>query len=192
MIAGPNGAGKTSFYELQLRRLTDAEFVNADQLALARFGHPATTAAESEYGRRAAEARREALMESRTGFVMESTFSHPSKVDFVRDALAAGYRVILYHVNVRDPEHAVRRVHARRSEGGHGVPEDRIRARYMRNQPLIREAALAADRAFVFDNSRLGQPPRRLITFAGGRAVEVANDLPAWALALYGGDVGRV
>lgn len=189
VIAGPNGAGKTTFYDLQLSRLTDAEFVNADRLAEAHFGHVAATQAESEQGQNLAQTRREALIEAGESLVMESTFSHPSKIDFVRDALAAGYRVVVYHLNVRNPDHAVLRVEARVAEGGHAAPADRIRARYVRNQPLIREAVLAAHRAFVFDNSALGQPPRRLLTFVDGRVTEAADDLPAWALALYGGEL---
>ncbi len=48
VVAGPNGAGKTTFYTLRLKRLVpDAEFVNADDLALAAFGHVARTATES-------------------------------------------------------------------------------------------------------------------------------------------------
>lgn len=191
VIAGPNGAGKTTFYELQLRRLTDAEFVNADRLAEAHLGHVARTAEESALGQRLAQERRDALMEAGESLVVESTFSHPSKVDLVRDALAAGYRVALYHINVRDPDYAVARVEARVEQGGHPAPEDRVRARYARNQPLIREAVLAADRAYVFDNSRLGEPPRRLLSFVDGRVTDVGLDLPAWALALYGEDLPK-
>ena len=48
---------------------------------------------------------------------------------------------------------SVARVKGRTEEGGHDVPEDKIRARYDRGHPLIREAALSADRGMVFDNS---------------------------------------
>ncbi len=42
-----------------------------------------------------------------------------------------------------------------------------------------------ADRAFVFDNSALGRPPRRLITFVRGKAEAIAGDLPHWCEVLY-------
>jgi hypothetical protein len=45
-----------------------------------------------------------------------------------------------------------------------------------------------ADRAFVFDNSVLGAPPRRLIAFVNGQATDIAPDLPAWVERLYGGN----
>jgi predicted ABC-type ATPase len=186
LVVGPNGAGKTTLYETQIRRLTDAEFVNADQLALSRFGRAATTREESEAGQRLADACRRFLMEARQSFVAESTFSHPSKLDLLAEARTAGYRIIVYHVNVRGPDRSVARVAARVEHGGHPVPEDRIRARYVRNQPLIRQAVLMADRAFVFDNSALGKPPRLLIRFQAGVAWRIADSLPSWAASLYG------
>ena len=189
VIAGPNGAGKSTLYEFQIQRLTDAEFVNADILAKAKFGHAAVTEEESRAGQEMAEARREELLAARESMVVESTFSHPSKVDFVRRAKGLGYRVVLYHVNVRTPEHAVERVRFRVSDGGHPVPENRIVGRYSRNQPLIREAVLVADRAYVFDNSAKGHPPTLLMQFAWGKLVARAPDLPTWARELYGDDL---
>ena len=189
VIAGPNGAGKTTFYEQVLSRFTDAAFVNADRPALETFGHVAVTETESAEGQRLAEEQRQVLMRAGESLVVESTFSHPSKLALIDQARALGYQVAVYHLNVRDADIAVERVSGRVSQGGHPAPENRIRARYKRNQPLIREAVLKADRAFVFDNSRLGEPPRRQISFIGGAAVNVADDLPDWAIALYGGDL---
>ncbi len=119
----------------------------------------------------------------------ESTFSHPSKLDLLRHARAAGYELVVYHVNVDSPDLAVARVARREAHGGHPVPEDRIRGRYQRNQDLIRQAVHMADRAFVLDNSLRGAPPRALIGFVNGRVLDVAPDLPVWAQALYGPDL---
>ncbi len=189
ILAGPNGAGKSSLYEAEVSRLTEAEFVNADRLALQALGHHALTQAEAELGQRLAEARRAELMAVRQSLVTESTFSHPSKLELVRDAKAAGYRVAVYHVNVGSADLAVHRVRARQIHGGHPVAEDRIRGRYERNQPLIREAVLLADWAFVFDNSVGGTRPRRIIAFANGRVLRISAHLPAWAQTLYGSDL---
>lgn len=189
VLAGPNGAGKSTFYRTRLSRLTRAEFVNADELALRVFGHVATTVEESAEGQRLAEARRRELMTQRADLVVETTFSHPSKLDLLRDAKAAGYEIVVYHLNLDSADLAVERVAGRVLDGGHPAPEDRIRARYERNQPLIRRAALMADRALVLDSSQMGAAPTPLIGFAGGKAIEVADDLPDWAIALYGGDL---
>lgn len=189
VLAGPNGAGKTTFYRRRLQRIVDAEFVNADELAIKVYGHVARTQAESSEGQRLAEQRRRELMAARRSLVVETTFSHPSKLELLEDARAAGFRIFLYHLNVEDADMAVRRVTARVAHGGHPAPEDRIRARYERNQPLIRLAVLSADRGYVFDSSAFGRRPQHLITFADGEAVTVASNLPDWAISLYGGDL---
>lgn len=191
IVAGPNGAGKTTFYETQLRALTTAEFVNADQLALERFGHPAATEAESAYGQEAADTRRRELISAGQSLIVESTFSHPSKLELIDAARDEGFLIVVYHLNVRTPEHAVTRVGFRVAQGGHPVPEQRIRARYDRNRSLIRQAVLSADRALVFDNSRLGEAPELLLTFTGGTGKRIAPEMPEWAETLYGDDVSE-
>jgi predicted ABC-type ATPase len=125
-------------------------------------------------------------MKARESLVTESTFSHPSKLELIREAKAAGYRVIAYHVNVGSADLAVVRVLARQAQGGHPVAEDRIRGRYERNQTLIREAVQLTDWAYVFDNSAAAVRPRRLMIFASGRVVGVFPPLPDWAQSLYG------
>lgn len=187
VIAGPNGAGKTTLYDIQIRPLTRAEFVNADRLALEHFGHVAETRAESEMGQRLAEQRRQALMASRESLVTETTFSHPSKLALLRQARAAGYRLVVYHVNVSHPDLSVARVASRVAQGGHPVPEQKIRERYERNPPLIRDAVLMADNGFVFDGGGLGEPARLVMRFTGGVMSWVGEDAPDWASRLYRG-----
>jgi predicted ABC-type ATPase len=189
VLAGPNGAGKTTLYETWVRLRTTAEFVNADLLVHAALGRHATTQADAELGQRLAEDRRSTLIAARQSLVTESTFSHPSKLDLLQQAKAAGFQLVVYHVNVDSPDLAVARVASRQTHGGHPVPEDRIRGRYQRNQALIREAVRMADRAFVLDNSLRGSPPRVLIAFVSGKPLEVSPDLPAWAQTLYGPDL---
>lgn len=185
VIAGPNGAGKTSLYDRQIGKgFPGVEFVNADRLALEHFGHPAITKNESEVGQKLAETRRRELMAQGKPVATESTFSHESKVDLVRDAKAAGYVVLLYHVNVRNADLAVMRVASRVGKGGHRVPEGKTRGRYERNQPLIRQAALLADHAYIFDNSEIGRPHRLVLQLHQGKAINRDN-VPAWARQLY-------
>jgi len=119
--------------------------------------------------------------------VSETVFSHPSKLALMHTALDAGYRVVLCHVNVRHADFSVARVGARVIMGGHPVPEDKIRERYDRNPALIREAANLATVTRVYDNSRVGQPPRWLLTLVRGEVVRQCRDgaLPVWAEALY-------
>jgi len=192
LLVGPNGAGKSTLYAAFVRRLTDAEFVNADALAFQALGRHATTQADAELGQKLAEQRRAALMEEHRSFATESTFSHPSKLDLIRQAKAAGYWIAVYHINLETPDLAVARVALRQTQGGHPVPEDRICGRYERNQLLIREAIGLADEGHVFDNSVARRPPRWLMGFTKGKAQKALTDLPAWAARLYADDLARL
>lgn len=189
LIAGPNGAGKTTFYEQWLRARTDAPFVNADLLAREALGRWSEDREEARLGQELAEARRVALMAEARSLVAETTFSHPSKLDLLHAARQAGYRIAVYHLSVVDADFAVERVADREAQGGHPVPAEKVRGRYERNGPLIRDAVRLADFGYVFDNSVDGRPPRLLATFVAGAPTRVAADLPAWADSLYGADV---
>lgn len=194
ILAGPNGAGKSTLYMTRLAALhPSAEFVNADELAKQAYGRAAVAAEESRAGQRLAEERRQALMRAGRSFVTETTFSHPSKIELVGEARARGYRVVLYHVHVRDPAISVHRVAHRVEAGGHPVPEDKIRERFERNQSIIRQAADVADRTHAFDNSGIGQAARRVVALERGQRGFLAGQRPPWVDDVYGDcvDVGR-
>lgn len=189
LLAGPNGAGKSTLYEVWLKQRTNAEFVNADLLAAAQFGHPACTQAESEWGQQAADARRRALLAAGRSLVVESTFSHPSKLELIEAARSLGYALHVIHISVDDVDFLIKRVEERVRKGGHPVPEDRIRRRFIRNQALIRQAVLRAHRGWVFDSSIRNAPPRIVLGFANGSGTILATTLPHWIELLYGADV---
>ena len=150
LIAGPNGSGKTTLATRVLLPATHLPFVNADVIAAERW-----PGQELEHGREAsaaAAAEREALISRRTSFVTETVFSHPSKVDLVRETQRAAYRVTL-HVVIVPEAVTVARVAERVGRGGHAVPVAKIRARYRRLWPLVVQARALADQCFVYDNS---------------------------------------
>lgn len=187
LLAGPNGAGKSTLYERRVRPLTAAPFINADVIQRDELRAPSPSAAYE--AARLADARRDDFLRDGRSFVTETVFSHPSKLDLVRQAKAHGFQVFLFHVGVETPELAVARVGERVGEGGHDVPETKIRERFARNGPLIREAMLLADRGAVYDNSRLNVPPEQIITFRNGRPVTIAATIPGWARRIYGADL---
>jgi predicted ABC-type ATPase len=90
--------------------------------------------------------------------------SHPSKIDEMREARAAGYRITFVGVALQDPELNVKRVALRVSEGGHDVPRDRIIARYFRTLALMPRAIAIADRTLIFDNSDSAKGPMLVLT----------------------------
>lgn len=86
-------------------------------------------------------------------FSQETVFSHPSKIEALKRAHEAGYRTYLYFVATRSPKINLRRVESRQLQGGHGVPDDKVVARYVRSLAQLKAALPYLSRAFVFDNS---------------------------------------
>lgn len=100
-----------------------------------------------------AEAVRQELLEEGRTFTFETVMSHPSKIEFMREARARGYRVYLYFVATDDPAINIDRVHRRVLQGGHPVVEEKVIDRYHRSIALMTEACEVAHRAYIFDNS---------------------------------------
>ena len=96
---------------------------------------------------------RNALLGTVEKFSFETVMSHPSKLDFMRIAKEAGYKVYLYFVSLPDPDLNVLRVQTRVSSGGHGVDSAKVIKRYYRTMDQLYDAIRLADSAFFFDNS---------------------------------------
>jgi len=166
LIVGPNGAGKSSLFAFVLAPITFVPFVNADLIALEEW--PEDTAAHSYEAARIASSQRDALIASGQSFATETVFSHISKLDILRNARAAGYFISLHVVAIPE-ELAVARVSDRVHNGGHYVPEDKIRTRFHRLWPLVGEAIKLADRTVLYDNSESRTPFRIFAKYESDR-----------------------
>jgi predicted ABC-type ATPase len=156
VIAGPNGSGKSTLTEhLRAQGIDFGQYINADELARSRE-------LNGEEGSREAQAMADELradcLQRGIDFSFETVMSHPSKVDFMGRAVAAGYEVTLFFVATVDARLNVERVRNRVALGGHDVPEDRIVARYERSLALLPQAIIRAKRSVIFDNSASGVP----------------------------------
>ena len=96
---------------------------------------------------------REQLLKNCDKFSFETVMSHPSKLEFMSKAEKEGFKVYLYFVSLLNPDLNVARVKSRVNEGGHDVPEDKIRERYTRTMKKLLPAIRIADEAYIFDNS---------------------------------------
>ncbi len=180
LLVGPNGSGKTTFARRVI--LTGAgqrlPFVNADEIAKQRW--PGKEETHAYDAARAAAAERDSMIAARRSFVAETVFSHESKLELVSAARAAGFVVWLY-VMVVPEDLAVARVGYRVGDGGHSVPEQKIRERYGRLWPLVVIAAGMADWAVFYDTTR----PRllQIAEMEHGRTA-AAPQWPVWAPAV--------
>jgi predicted ABC-type ATPase len=157
LIAGPNGSGTSTFVERILSPYINLPFVNADLIA--------------------AEPSR--LIAGRQSFMAETAFSHPSTLEQIEAARAAGYIVVL-HVIVVAQDLAVARVRERVTLGGHGVPEAKIRSRFERLWGHAAQAIARVDDATVYDNTTATHPYRIMARYHAGYRVGPAT-WPDWA-----------
>lgn len=156
MIAGPNGSGKsTLFVNLVDEGISFGEYFNADDIARSLSGSLQGRARDAQ--EKVRQGRDKALAEKRD-YCWETVMSHPSHVEHLLHARAAGYEVRLFYVALEDPQLNIKRVEERVLSGGHDVPPDRINRRYYRSINNLSAAILAADHARIFDNSSKDNP----------------------------------
>ncbi len=124
LLTGGNGAGKSTFYKIQLEPL-GLPFVNAD--ILAKQLYPNQPEQHSYEAAKIAETMRMQLLQQGRTFCFETVFSHPSKIDFVAQAKVMGYQIVLVFIHLDLVSLNQARVAQRVSEGGHDVPEDKVR-----------------------------------------------------------------
>ena len=178
VLAGGNGAGKSTFYNLYLAKY-GIKFVNADLIAKDLDSknpeglsyHAATLAAKI----------REDLISQGVFFCFETVFSHESKIDFLAQAKANGYTIILVYIHLFDSSLNEARVKQRISEGGHGVPIEKIHSRIPRTMKLIRTALSIVDEARILDNSSKDDPFQQIIVMKSGNYETKSDPLPEWA-----------
>lgn len=181
LLAGGNGAGKSTFYRCALQSRGIA-LVNADNIA--RDISPDSTEQASYAAAQLAQHLRYDLLAQGVSFCFETVFSHPSKIDFMAQAKAAGYEVILVFIHLDNTELNKARVAQRVSEGGHNVPEEKIATRIPRTLIHIKAALPLADEVHLLDNSRSDQPLRRIAFLGTGKVTAYEGSLPAWASEL--------
>jgi predicted ABC-type ATPase len=127
---------------------------------------------------------RQYLLNGGASFTFETVMSHPSKVEFMRDARAAGYRTYLYFVSTEDPDINLDRVNIRVQGGGHPVAPQKVRERYVKSLGLLPEAIAASDRAYIFDNS--GDSSVLLAEITSGTQLDYrTEDIPDWFFEAY-------
>ena len=177
-LAGSNGAGKTTFYHAHLQR-SGLRLVNADILAreldMAAYG-----------AAKMAGVLRERLVKQRESFVFETVFSDPvgDKLAFLKNALAAGYQVVLGFIGLANSKISDQRVAMRVSQGGHDVPLEKIVTRFPRTLANLKIAIQVRPQVLIFDNDDLKHPFKRVAVFENGKAAFLAKTPPVWLVPL--------
>ena len=143
VFAGPNGSGKSSITKLAT---LVGVYVNADDIS-ASLGCSDLEAAKI------ATSKRESLVREHADFTFETVLSTTRNIDLLKIAKEEGYFIRCIYILTTDKEINVSRVHARVLNGGHSVPDDKIRTRYHRALALVPELVPFCDIMHIYDNT---------------------------------------
>jgi predicted ABC-type ATPase len=176
-LSGPNGAGKSTAGPNILKdTLGVMEFVNADAIAqgMSVFapGEMAVAAGRIMLTRLRDLARR------RESFAFETTLAGRGHAIWVRELRKQGYEFHLIYLWLPSAEFAVTRVRNRVRFGGHSVPAETIRRRYvsgLRNLFELYRPIAATWR--IYDNSE-GPAPELIASGTGNETV--VRDVAKW------------
>lgn len=121
---------------------------------------------------------RKSLLSQTERFSFETVMSHPSKLEFMKEAKNQGFKVYLYFVSLPNPELNLLRVKTRVEQGGHDVQEEKVMERYQRTMDLLLPALKIADNAYIFDNS--GSEPKMIAQKESGILKTLGDYTPVW------------
>ena len=145
VFAGPNGSGKSTI--TRLAKIIEP-YINADDIK--RTNHCTDLEAAQM-----AEAMREKYIKEHKSFTFETVLSTDRNLKLLKKAKAEGYFIRCIYVLTCDPNINVARVKSRESQGGHGVPEDKIISRYEKALDLIPELVKVCDVMHIYDDSEV-------------------------------------
>jgi predicted ABC-type ATPase len=124
--------------------------------------------------------RHQLLMQDNT-FTFETVLSHPSKLNFLRQAKELGYKNYLYFICTVDPTININRVAQRVVLKGHNVPENKIINRYYSSLALLPSLIPQTYRTFLFDNSAENSEIKLVAEIEKGYAlVPKTLEMPWW------------
>lgn len=189
MIAGVNGAGKSSVVGESLRQ-RGADYHNPDELTRAYLDRGL---GPDEANSRAWQRGRQALIravDDGLNFAFETTLGGRTMTDLLIRAAREGMRVRLIYVGLASADRHIERVRARVLQGGHAIPEERIRQRWQSSRQNLIRLLPHLSELRVFDNSLESDPqqgalplPRLLLAMRDAQIIHSVplDEVPDWA-----------
>ncbi len=191
VLAGVNGAGKSSVAGAAVRA-AGGEYFNPDE-ATARIlsVNPGATLSKANV---AAWLQGKRLLErtiaERLDYAFETTLGGSTITRLLEQAMDARIEVHMRYVGLEGVDLHIARVRARVTEGGHDIPEAKIRERYVHSRHNLIRLLPRLTTLTIFDNSAESPPmqgwrpePRLLLQTAMGAVLQTAplDSIPEWA-----------
>jgi predicted ABC-type ATPase len=108
---------------------------------------------------------------------VETVLSTGKYRKLIRHARGRGFEIRLIYVLLKSADLQRERIRLRVEEGGHFVPDEKVRSRRLRSFRQIRWFCMHADRAYFFDNST--GDPELIATREQGTILVLRNRIPA-------------
>lgn len=154
IISGCNGSGKTTAsYTLLPDLLECRQFVNSDEFAksLSPFDPSAASVTASRY----MLMKINYLLGRFEDFAIETTLATRSLLKIIKQAQSVGYEVHILYFWLNSPEMAIQRVRDRVAAGGHNIPDNVVRRRYVMGlQYFFDTYSPICDKWILADNSK--------------------------------------
>lgn len=190
VIAGVNGAGKSSVVGSKFRSL-GIEYHNPDEKAQALLlQHPSLklNEANGQAWRYGFDKLSQAVSDD-LDYIFETTLGGNSVPEKLHEAADANQKINIIFCGLNSPELHLQRVKARVKRGGHDIPEEKIRQRWVRSIYNMTQLIPVCENVKVYDNSRPlvdGKPsPILLFSMQGGAfKLPPTEAIPDWAKPL--------
>jgi predicted ABC-type ATPase len=199
VLAGCNGAGKSTVGGAALRA-TGAAYFNPDDAArkilTANAERIPAVTQERANGAAWAEGKRllERAVREKLDFAFETTLGGRTITELLLQAAARDCAVHVWFAGLRSVDLHLQRIRRRVARGGHDIPADKVRERWVRGRENLIRLLPALASVRVYDNSVEADPsvgaqpqPVLLLEAQQGRIVSPSNlralviQTPAWA-----------
>ncbi|MFH1562349.1 MAG: zeta toxin family protein [Nitrospirota bacterium] len=131
IVAGPNGSGKTTFAKGFIEEV-HLPFLNADEIAI-KLSPCHIEKVRLKAGKIFLEMIKDYMVTGKS-FVVETTLAGKYLVRFINELKKNDYRIELIYIFIESVEEAIHRIDIRVRKGGHPVPKEDIRRRFVRSK----------------------------------------------------------
>lgn len=161
-FAGPNGSGKTTTFDKVKNDVgyKGVLFINADVISKMsdQFNQIKNDNDRNMAASVFADKLKLQLIKMNRDFVFETVLSTPRNLKLLEQSKKQGAIIDCIYVLTRNPDINVRRVSKRVQQGGHSVPEQKIRDRYERCMKILPELIEICDIVKLIDNTEENKP----------------------------------
>lgn len=150
IFAGCNGVGKSTLFQT-CTCLHELPRVNMDEIVKS-FGSWKNNANVISAGKKAVRLVNHYL-DSGISFTQETTLCGHSIISNIEKAYALGYEIIIYFVFVESADIAIKRIHERVKNGGHGINDADVIRRFKESKNNLKKISKYCTEVQLFNNT---------------------------------------